>query len=260
MFAKRALVYAAIATLLIATTGCSGKFRLVSDGKDAEITVAAASDLKIPLTRIARGFERTTGAKINLLFGSSGLMARQIENGAPIDIYIPASKKFVDQLAAKNMVGVSKAYARSFVVLIGKARTHGDLLLPEIKRIAIANPKHAPFGVAAVEILKNDGNWDKVKDKLVYAENVASAFELVKTGNADAGFVALSLAKPAKIGYTLINARYYKPIDVWMAAIKKTQRPHTVKAFMKYLEAPIPLDTLETGGLRPLTPDKDIAP
>lgn len=260
MFAKRALAYAAVAVLLIAATGCSRSFRLASGGKDAEITVAAASDIKVPLTKIARGFERTTGAKINLLFGSSGLMARQIENGAPIDMYIPADKKYVDQLAAKNMVGVSQAYARSFVVLIGKARTHGDLRLQEIKRIAIANPKHAPFGAAAVEILKNDGNWEKVKDKLVYAENVAQAFELVKTGNADAGFVALSLAKPAKIGYTLINGRYYKPIDLWVAAIKKTQRPHTVKAFMKYLEAPIPRDTLESGGLRPLAPEKDLTP
>jgi len=244
---KRLFAYLTLSAIALWTAGCAGP------AKPAEITVAAASDLKVPLTKIAADFERATGATINLSFGSSGLISRQIENGAPIDIFMSASKKFIDPLAKKKLVGQSKPYARAFVVLIGKARTHSELLLPTIKKIAIANPKHAPFGAAAVEILKNDKTWPQVKDKLVYADNVSQAYEFVKTGNADAGFVALSLAKPANIEYTIMNPRLYEPLTLWVAPIAKTKRPKTTRAFIEFLSAPESLKTLESNGIQPLS-------
>ncbi len=227
-------------------TGCGAQqYKL---DKRAEITIGAAASMKPTIKAIAEEFERTTGANVTLSYGSSGLLARQIENGAPIDLFIAADEEYIYQLKKKKKTSQSLPYARGFAVFVGKAKTHTDLLSPMITKIAIANPKLAPYGRAGIEILKNNGTWRTTNKKIVYADNVAQAYEFVKTGNADVGIVALSLVKKTGDPYTLINRRAYNPIISWAAVNKKTDNPKTAKAFLQFMRSPFAKKTLTDDG------------
>src|SRR5207244_8130016 len=126
------------------------------------ITVAAAADLGQAFQELAKQFEESTGTKVVLSLGSTGLLEKQIENGAPMDIFAAANVSFIDQLENQGMIvqGTKSLYARGRITLWTRADSHvqadriEDLTKPEIKRIAIANPEHAPYGVAARDAMK----------------------------------------------------------------------------------------------------------
>ena len=250
---KAALVCLCVILLTILLSACAGRQGKHAGGSPrAEITVATAASMKLVMTDIAEEFERKTGARVNLSFGSSGLLARQIENGAPIDVFISADKAFVDQLNTRKLTSEVSSYARGFIVFYGQAKTSGDLLSPDIERIAIANPNQAPYGRAAVEILKKNSIWPKIQEKIVYADNVAQAYEFTKTGNADAGIVALSLVKQTDAKYTVIDKRAYRPLVQWLALIKKADDPETGKAFVKFMHSGFSKKTLRAAGFKPV--------
>ena len=210
------------------------------------LTVAAAADLSFALKEIAKQFEINTGTRVVLSYGSTGMLSRQIENGAPFDIFFAANKKYIDELKNRGLIipDTQKVYAQGRIVLAMNKKSEvnakklEDLLDPSIKKIAIANPDHAPYGIAAKEAMIKLDLWDKLKPKLVYAENIRQAVQFVQTGDATAAIVALSVANMPEISYTLINENFHNPINQTVAVIKNTKVEKEARGFIDYVNNP----------------------
>ena len=196
------------------------------------ITVFAASDLNLAFRQIIPLFERTTHAKATLVPGSSGTLAQQIANGAPADLFFAASERDIDDLARAGLIlpDTRTLYARGQIVLIAlkssAVQVNGlrDLTSPGIRRVAIANPTHAPYGLAAQQALESSGLWSLVQPKLVFGENVQQAVQLVQSGAADAGIVARSLTESPGIVWTPIDAALHAPLDQVAAVLARTRQ------------------------------------
>ena len=213
---------------------------------ERHLTVAAAADLSFALKEIAQQFEMNTGARVVLSFGSTGMFSRQIENGAPFDVFFAADKKYIDGLKNRGLIipDTQKLYAQGRIALATNKKSEvnakklEDLLDPSIKKIAIANPDHAPYGIAAKEAMIKLDLWDKLKPKLVYAENIRQAVQFVQTGDATAGIVALSVAYMPEISYTLIDENFHNPINQTVAVIKNTKIEKEARGFIDYVNSP----------------------
>lgn len=166
-----------------------------------KVRVAAAANLRYALEEIKRQYEKENPrAKIEITFGSSGTLTQQILNGAGFDLFLSADQEFPQKLKEKGAtVGPIKIYAYGKLVLWSSttslASGLNSVLLPGVKKIAIANPVGAPYGEAAVNLLKKKGLYNKVEQKIVWGENIGQAAQFAFTGNAELGFIALSLAK-----------------------------------------------------------------
>ncbi len=216
------------------------------------LTVSAASDLTYAFQEIAARFQAETGHRVVFNFGSSGQLAQQIELGAPVDLFASADMRYVAELAEKGLVlaDTVQVYARGQLVLWTRGDSPlalerlEDLGRPEVRRFAIANPDHAPYGIAAREALQAAGLWEALQPKLVLAENVRQALQYAETGNVDAAIVALSLSLPAAAGPTdpgrwvLVPSALYTPIDQALAVVKGTQHEAAARAFVAYVNSP----------------------
>lgn len=184
-----------------AAPGAAGR----GDAFPRTVSIAAASDLKFALEEIVGLVERDDpGLSVTTTYGSSGTFLSQILNGAPFDLFLSADLAYPRELVAEGLATEDDLfpYAVGRLVLwtaedarLDPAVGLAALADPDVRRVAIANPAHAPYGVAAVEALRSAGVFDAVESKLVLGENVAQAAEFVQSGNADAGIVALSLVK-----------------------------------------------------------------
>lgn len=211
-----------------------------------QITIAAAADLSFALKEISQKFERETGIKTVLSFGSTGMFTRQIENSAPFDIFFAASEKHIDELKDKGLIisDTKKLYAQGRIVLAvnKKSGVHAknleDLLNPSIKKIAMANPDHAPYGIAAMEALKKLNLWDILKPKLVYGENIRQVLQYIQTGNTQAGIIALSVADVPEITWMIIDYNIHNPINQAVAVIKTTKAEKEAREFINYVNGP----------------------
>ncbi|MSQ05690.1 MAG: molybdate ABC transporter substrate-binding protein [Dehalococcoidia bacterium] len=208
------------------------------------LTVSAASDLTPAFQEMGRVFEEQTGVKVIFNFGSTGMLAQQIERGAPVDLFAAANVSYITELERQGLIvpGTSIRYARGFIVLWSRADSPfpvqrvSDLTHPEVRRFAIANPDHAPYGVAAREALQSAGVWEKVQPKLVLGENVNQAFQYAQSGNVDVAIVALSLALQAGGGqWVPVSENLYKPIDQGMAIVKGTPRQREALQFARFV-------------------------
>jgi molybdate transport system substrate-binding protein len=212
-------------------------------GETGAFTVAAAADLQFAFTDIAALFEQETGNKVTLVFGSTGQLAQQIESGAPYDLFAAANIAFVEQLAEKNLVipDTIALYARGRIVLaVNKeaglvAETLTDLLNPEIQHIAIANPEHAPYGVAAQEALQAAGVWDAIQDRLVLGENIRQTLQYLQTGDAEVGIVALSVADVPEITWTLLDETLHNPLHQALGIVASTQHEALAREFAAFI-------------------------
>jgi len=188
---------ASVVGLLIAMLG-------TALGRAEEITVAAAADLNYALRDIADRFTKKTGTPVKLSFGSSGNLFSQVQYGAPFDVFFSADAEYPKKLAEGRLLDQAslRTYAVGHLVLwvpaasaLDPQKLKMDLLTkPEVKRIAIANPQHAPYGRAAMAALEHFSLKGKVASKLVLGENISQAAQFVQSGNAQAGLIALSLA------------------------------------------------------------------
>jgi molybdate transport system substrate-binding protein len=167
------------------------------------LTVAAASDLQAALPVIAAQFEKETGATVALTFGSSGNFFTQIQNGAPFDVFLSADVDYPRRLDQAGLVerGTLVEYATGRLVLWTRTDSGielrgglSSLLDAKVRKIAIANPAHAPYGRAAVAALRHEGMFERVQQKLVLGENISQAAQFAQSGNAEVGILALSLA------------------------------------------------------------------
>jgi molybdate transport system substrate-binding protein len=187
------------------------------------LKVAAAADLAFAFKEVGEAYEKKTGQKVVFSFGSTGLLAKQIAEGAPFDVFAAANVSFVDDVVkAKSCLEDSKLlYARGRIVVWTKKGSPKPESLADLKdakytKIAIANPEHAPYGRATKEALTKVGAWESVSPRLVFGENVQQTLQFAQSGNAEASIVALSLA----IGpggsdgeYTMIDPELHAPLD-----------------------------------------------
>ena len=212
--------------------------------------VAAASDLKFALEDAAEQFRKSSGREVKLVFGSSGNFYRQIEQGAPFQLFMSADEAFVFKLAGAGKTHDRGAlYATGRIVIFAR---HGSPLHPDaaltgvksaltagaIRRFAIANPEHAPYGRAAEQALRKTGAWDALRGKLVLGENVSQAAQFATSGSAEGGIFAYSLALSPQISrlgrYVLIPEALHEPLRQRMALVKGAGE--TAQAFYRYLQ------------------------
>lgn len=213
-------------------------------GKERAITIAAASDLSYALKEIAVGYEKDTGVRPVISFGSTGLLARQIAEGAPFDLFLAADIRYMEKL--RDIEGVDKdtveVYARGRIVVAVKEGADlpsiKDLAGPGVKKIAIANPAHAPYGRAAEEALKSAGVWEAVRAKLVFGENIRQALQFVESGNAEAGVIALSIAGAPGISHAPIEESLHRPISQALGVVSSSTKKGEAARFIAYLKGP----------------------
>jgi molybdate transport system substrate-binding protein len=231
-----------IVLYLLLTTGVN---RSVAE----EITIAAASDLSFAFREIAAEYEKTTGNHVKLTLGSSGNFFAQIQNGAPFDLYFSADISYPRKLEEAGLIvpGSLYPYAIGRIVLWAGNGSHLDisnglevLREPTIKKAAIANPKHAPYGRAAVAALEYFKVYDQVKNKLVLGENISQAAQFVESGAADVGIIALSLAlappMQAAGHYWEIPADAHPPIEQGAVMLLGGKNLESAKAFLSFIQ------------------------
>jgi molybdate transport system substrate-binding protein len=226
-------------------------FILAVPSHGQQITIAAAADLRLALDEIASRFQTETSVHVKVVYGSSGNLFQQIQNGAPFDLFFSANSDYPKKLEAAGLSvpGTYYEYARGHIVLLTSSTSTLDLqqglkvlLEPSIKRIAIADPGHAPYGQAAVAALKSQGIYDQVSRKIVMGENVAQAASFVTSGAADIGIVAKSLAvlpsARAQIRFVEIPANQYPPIQQAGVLLKSSTQQEAARRFLTYIQGP----------------------
>lgn len=216
-----------------------------SSAAGGELVVAAAADLTPAFQEIGKLFEEQTGVKVVFNFGSTGQLAQQIERGAPFDLFYAANKAFIEELSDKGLVipDTMEIYAQGRITLWTrhdsslKPERVEDLVDPVYRRIAIANPEHAPYGQAAKEALERAGVWDTVQPRLVFGENVAQTLTLADTGNVDVAIVALSLSIQGNGNWTLIPAELHPdhPLLQMAAVIAGAPREREARQFIAFV-------------------------
>jgi molybdate transport system substrate-binding protein len=215
-------------------------------------TVAAASDLKFALESVAAQFQQQTGQSVRLVFGSSGNFKTQILQGAPFHLFMSADEQFVFELAdAGKTEDRGRAYAVGRIGILvppgSPLKADGELqdLAAALKdgrlrKFAIANPQHAPYGTRAQEALQHAGLWSAIQPRLVYGENVSQAAQFAVSGSTQGGIVAQSLAlapEVAKTGrFALIPEAWHQPLRQRMVLVKGA--PSAARAFYDHLSTP----------------------
>lgn len=213
-----------------------------------EITVAAAADLHFAMDELASRFQAETGVRVKSIDGSSGNIYQQIQSGAPFDIFLSANVEYPRKLEAAGLIvpGTYYEYARGKIVLVVPANSSLDirqglrvLLNPAVKKVAIANPNHAPYGTAAVSALKAEHIYEEIAPKLVIGENISQTASFVLSGAADAGIIALSLTKSAESGAKVrvqeIPAGDYAPIQQACVVLRNSKEQPAAKRFESFL-------------------------
>src|SRR5215471_175461 len=225
------------------------------------ITVAAAADLQFAMRDVAAQFQKETGKEVKLIYGSSGNFFQQLQNGAPFDMFFSANLDYPKKLQTAGLTepGSYYEYAKGKIVVWVPKDSALDLssglrvlLNPLIKKIAIANPRHAPYGQAAVAAMQTEGIYDRVKAKCVLGENISQAASFVLSGAADVGIVALSLALSPNMKdkgrYAEIPAADYPPIEQACVILKSSKNKETAKQFLWFVKTAAIAETLRRYG------------
>ena len=233
---------------LIKTILVFGTLLIAFSAHAEKLTVAAAADLKFAMDELVVSFKKSNPSdEVDVIYGSSGKFHTQIQQGAPYDMFFSADIGFPRELAAAGLAASEvKPYAFGRIVLWSASEdatkmTLASLVDPKITRVAIANPKHAPYGKRAEEALRAAGLWEKVEPKLVYGENIAQTAQYVLTGNAQVGIVALSLAVNAglasKGGYWLGPDNLHQPLEQGFIITKRAEKNPVAKRFADYISS-----------------------
>jgi molybdate transport system substrate-binding protein len=247
------LLACAVLSIAVASLApCNARAEPKTPASTTPPLVAAASDLQFALDEIVARFQRDTGIAPRVSYGSSGNFTRQIEQGAPFELFLSADEAYVDRLAARGLTrGDGALYAIGRIVLFAP---HGSPLEPdpglenlaarlasgESGRLAIANPEHAPYGRAAQQAMRSLGVWDAVQPKLLLGENVAQAAQFASSGNADGGIIAYSLALAPALRergrFALLPESLHAPLRQRMVLLKRAS-PAAAR-FYDYLRSP----------------------
>ena len=217
-----------------------------SAAAERPLTIAAAANLKDVMQALVADFRKThAGAKVDVVLGSSGKFVQQIEHGARYDLFFSADLEYPQHLVTERLTASDvRVYARGRLVLWSATHdarrlTLKDLADPAIRRIAIANPKLAPYGARAQQALKRAGVWENVQDKLVFGQNVSQAAQFADSGGADVALIPLSLAlSPAlkqRGDYLVIPESQHAPLDQGFVILKRAAGDPLAAAFADYV-------------------------
>jgi molybdate transport system substrate-binding protein len=207
------------------------------------VKVAAAANLRFVFDEIKATYAKAN-PKVNVSanFGSSGTLLQQILNGAEFDVFMAADNSFPTKLKHQGAAsGEIKTYALGKLVLwsntIDVSKGLEILTDPSVKRIAIAKPDLAPYGDRAIEVLKSSGLYDKLKDKIIYADNISQTAQFAQTGNAEVAFLAMSLTLTPEMkgSVYLIDPKLYKPVEQAMVLVKSWKTNPEAAKFMKFV-------------------------
>ena len=211
-----------------------------------ELTVSVAANLRPACEQLGSEFEALSGIRVLFNFGSTGKLAAQIEQGAPVDLLIAADTDTPESLERRGLAlpGSRRVYARGRLVLW--SRDDGvpaiddlkDLTRPEVHRVAIADPRLSPYGQAAQEALQAAGVWEQVRSKIVPAENVTQALQYAETGNVEAVLVARSLCVQGQGRWVLVPAEMHRPLDQALVVIRGGPHAQEALRFARYLLGP----------------------
>ena len=219
------------------------------------LRVAVASNFAAPAAELARAFEqRHPGAKVELSVGASGKLYAQIANGAPFDVFLSADVERPQKLEAEGhaVSGSRVHYALGRLVLVGlgmKAGVNGPSALEkaDFKHLSIANPRTAPYGVAAQQVLTKLGLWERLEPRLVRGENVTQAYQFVTSGGAELGLVALSLVLTEKSPRWEVPPALHEPLRQDAVLLARTKHP-LADDFMAFLESAAAKTTIRASG------------
>ncbi|OZB73669.1 MAG: molybdate ABC transporter substrate-binding protein [Thiomonas sp. 14-64-326] len=231
-------------------------FALAASAQAETLTVAVAANFKKPAEEIGAAFKAKTGDEVKYAFGATGQFAAQIRNGAPFDILLAADDTTAPALAKDGLALASSnfVYARGTLVLYSTTlpvKEQGEQILRkgDFAHVSIANPKTAPYGTAAIEAMKKMGVYDALKPKIVEGSNIGQTFDFVATGNAQAGFVALSQAIGAGKGqWWVVPQADYAPIDQSAILLKPGENKAVAKAYLDFLRGPEARTVIEKYG------------
>ncbi|CDW92892.1 MULTISPECIES: molybdate ABC transporter substrate-binding protein [unclassified Thiomonas] len=231
-------------------------FALAASAQAETLTVAVAANFKKPAEEIGAAFKAKTGDEVKYAFGATGQFAAQIRNGAPFDILLAADDTTAPALAKNGLALASSnfVYARGTLVLYSTTlpvKEQGEQILRkgDFAHVSIANPKTAPYGTAAIEAMKKMGVYDALKPKIVEGSNIGQTFDFVATGNAQAGFVALSQAIGAGKGqWWVVPQADYAPIDQSAILLKPGENKAVAKAYLDFLRGPEARTVIEKYG------------
>jgi len=234
------------------------------------VTVAAAADLIYAMNEMTAQFEKASGCTVRLSTGSSGNFFSQIENGAPFDLFFSADMEYPKKLEAEGLAvpGSVWVYGVGKIVLWVRNESRVDLSKglaslrdSSVRKVAIANPQHAPYGRAAEEALRRAGAYEAVEERLVLGENISQAAQFVESGNADAGILALSLALSpglkAQGRYWKIPETLYAPLEQGAALLRASPNPQAARAFMEFAKTPAAATVLERYGFTAPAPKQE---
>jgi molybdate transport system substrate-binding protein len=219
---------------------------------DRTLTVAAAADLGPALQELATAYQQRTGTRVALVLGSSGNLTSQIEHGAPYHVFFSADTGYPRQLESKGLTQPGSMYVYAagklvlFVVRDSPLGVHQlgmrALLDSSVQKIAIANPRHAPYGRAAMAAIESAGLAPRISHKLVLGEDVTQAAQFVLSGNAQIGIIPLSLVlAPGMAGkgkYWQLPAAAYPPIEQAAVILKSTKEPALANGFIEFVKSP----------------------
>ena len=216
--------------------------------KENTIAIATAANMQFAMEALTEKFTETTGITCQLIIGSSGKLTAQIVEGAPYELFVAANMKYPQEVANRGLAAEPpKLYAHGTLVLW----TMDDTLVPSldiltaksISHISLANPKTAPYGQAAMEVLQHYGLWDSISPKLVYGESIAQANQFVISGSAEMGFTALSVVlaphMEGKGNWIPLNKDLHAPIEQGVVLLKGDEGPSgAARKFYQFLSGP----------------------
>ncbi|MFZ0064182.1 MAG: molybdate ABC transporter substrate-binding protein [Pyrinomonadaceae bacterium] len=253
-----------LAGLLLFGSACRHESRPTDSDSQPEIIVAAASNLTDSFPELAQEFTKQSGIKVVFSFGSTADLAKQIENGAPFDVFAAADVVHVSALAEKGLItaGTARSYARgSLVIWVPpgskiKLERLEDLTNNSVERIAIAKPDIAPYGQAAVETLRSLKIWQQVEPRVVYGMNVSQVRQFVSSGNAEVGFLPRSLIQAGQGTQFEIDERLHQPIYQALGVVHASAKQDDARRFTEFVISPAGQDILRKHGYRSATPTK----
>jgi molybdate transport system substrate-binding protein len=225
------------------------------------VRIAAASDLQFALDDLASRYQKQTGRKLSLIYGSSGNFYAQIQNGAPFDLFFSADLRYAQKLVDTHFADADSlfVYARGQLALWAPSDAHRNLSQtgfaalrdPLVQKIAIANPDHAPYGRAAVAALQRAGLYDHIKSKLVFGENIAQAAQFAQSGSAQVGILALSLVLSPHMqsgDRWLIPSQLYPPLDQAAVLLNISVNKTDALAFLEFVKSDTAREVLSRHG------------
>ncbi|MCX7195102.1 MAG: molybdate ABC transporter substrate-binding protein [Proteobacteria bacterium] len=242
-------------TLIIAVAFAFGSSIAIAE----TITIVAASSIKFAMTDIVNKFNAEhRNDEVKTIYGASGKLTSQIQNGAPFDMFFAADVNFPQILKNEGLTSSDPVvYAIGRLVIWSSTTDATKLTLQKlsnvnIRKISIANPDVAPYGMRAKEALKSVGMWEKIQSKLVFGENIEHATQMVRTGAADAGIIALSLARNPALskqgGYSLIDSSLHGSLAQAFVITKRAKDSALARRFAAYVQTPESRKTIEKYG------------